>query len=375
MKTAIITGVTGQMGSYFAEFLLAKGFRVVGTARRLSVPNKENIGDFIDHENFFYKTMDLGDAHSINTIVEKFRPDYFINCAANSFVGSSWDVPEQHMEFNALGVLRQLEAIRNYSPKTRYVNFGSSEEFGNVQYSPQDEKHPSCSRSPYGASKVAARQLVKVYRESYGLYAIQCWCFNYESPRRGEEFVTRKITKGVARIKHAMDRDEGFEPIELGNMDAQRDWGHALDYVDGVWRMLNQQECMMYIFEEDHGALPDYDDSFIPKEYVLSSGKTHTIRSFVEKAFQYAGIKGFWSEGGLQGNSPLNKQFMTHSSKPNEGALTLVRVNPEFYRPAEVELLLGDSSKIRKDLGWEPKFDLDMLVEDMVKSDIRNYKE
>lgn len=182
MKTVVITGVTGQMGSYLADEYINRGYNVVGAVRRLSVPNNKNISHLLSHRLFKTDIMDLGDAHSINKFVDKYKPDYFFNCAANSFVGTSWDCPEQHFEFNTLGVLRQLEAIKTFSPNTRYLNFGSSEEFGNVQYSPQDEKHPPCSRSPYGASKVAARQIIKVYRESYNLFAVQCWCFNYESP-------------------------------------------------------------------------------------------------------------------------------------------------------------------------------------------------
>ena len=227
-KTAIVTGLTGQMGSYMAETLLNKGLKVIGTLRRLSVNNHKNITHLKDHPNLTLAPMDLCDPHSINALIEKYKPDYFINCAANSFVGSSWDFPEQHIEYNLLGVQRQLEAIKRFSPHTRYINFGSSEEFGDVAYSPQDEKHPGRARSPYGASKIGARQMIKVYRESFKLYAIQCWCFNYESERRGEEFVTRKITLGVARIAKALKTGAPVVPIELGNVDAKRDWSHAL---------------------------------------------------------------------------------------------------------------------------------------------------
>jgi len=337
-KTAIVTGVTGQMGSFFAEFLLGKGIKVVGVTRRLSVPNDENISQIKNSEQIIFELMDLGDSHSINNVIEKYKPDYFINCAANSFVGTSWDCPEQHFEFNCLGVLRQLEAIRKHSPHTRYVNFGSSEEFGDVVTVPQDETHPARARSPYGASKIAARQIVKVYRESYNLFALQCWCFNYESERRGEEFVTRKITKNIARIQKALQNKESCPPIELGNVDAKRDWSYAVDFVRGVWLMLNQET---------------------PKEYVLSSNETHSVREFVELAFQAAMIEGEWRGEGI------NETFV----KKDTGEV-LMKINPKFYRPAEVELLLGDSTLARKELGWIPKTSFSKLVQKMVASDL-----
>lgn len=337
-KTAIVTGVTGQMGSFFAEFLLERGVTVIGTARRLSVPNEENIRQIKDGKKIIFELMDLGDSHSINNIVEKYKPDYFINCAANSFVGTSWDCPEQHFEYNCLGVLRQLEAIRKHSPSTRYINFGSSEEFGDVIISPQNEEHPARARSPYGASKIAARQIIKVYRESYNLFALQCWCFNYESERRGVEFVTRKITKAVARIKRAIDNEQAYDLLELGNINSQRDWSYCPDFVIGVWQMLNQQE---------------------PREYVLSSNETHTIREFVELAFEAAGIHGKWHGSGI------NEEF-----HQKETGRVLMVINEKFYRPCEVELLLGDSTKARQQLGWEPKTSFKNLVDKMVSSDI-----
>jgi len=334
-KTAIITGVTGQLGSYFAEFLLAKGFEVIGAVRRLSVPNSQNISE-IDNKNFKIEPMDLGDSHSIDALVIKYKPNYFINCAANSFVGSSWDYPEQHFEFNSLGVLRQLESIRKHSPNTRYLNMGSSEEFGNVVYSPQDEKHPAMARSPYGASKIAARQIVKVWRESYGLYAIQCYCFNFESPRRGSEFLTQKVVTGVANIKKAIKNKEPFAPIELGNLDAKRDWNHVSDTVYGLWLMLNQKE---------------------PKEYVLASGETHSVREFVSEAFKVAGVHGTWQ----MAFDALDETFESKYG-------TLVKVNSKFYRPAEVELLCGDSTLARTELGWVPKITFNQLVNEMVEN-------
>jgi len=339
-KTAIITGVTGQMGSYMADYLINQGITVIGTVRRLSVPNEENLKQLSHRDKISFELMDLGDSHSINNVIKKYQPDYFINCAANSFVGSSWDCPEQHMDFNALGVLRQLEAIRQYSPDTRYYNFGSSEEFGDVQCSPQDENHPARARSPYGASKIAARQIIKVYRESYNLFAIQGWHFNYESERRGCEFVTRKITKNVARISEEIRLGKTVKPLELGNINAQRDWSHCLDIVQGAWLMINQKE---------------------PKEYVLSSNETHTIREFVEAAFAFAG---FGREQCQWVGKGLGEKYM-------HGDNVLVAINPDYYRPAEVELLLGDSTKIREELGWKPETDFLGLVRKMVENDLK----
>jgi GDPmannose 4,6-dehydratase len=267
-----------------------------------------------------------------------------------------------------------LEAIRKFSPTTRYINFGSSEEWGDVLYSPQDERHPPRARSPYGASKIAARQLVKVYRESYGLYAIQCWCLNYESERRGQEFVTRKITKGVARIAKAIQDGKSFEPLELGALDVCRDWSHASDFVDGVWRMLNQER---YNPNFPVGACADMELSrkraaAALNEYVLSSGETHTVREFVEKAFTVAGISGLW---GSKPNDPKDEVYVNHfcvDETTRLGAFrTLVRINPAFYRPADVETLTGDSTRARTELGWRPKVTFDELVRRMVENDLK----
>jgi GDPmannose 4,6-dehydratase len=264
-------------------------------------------------------------------------------------VASSWDFAKQTWATNSTSVLDILEAIRLYKPSCRLYQAGSSEEFGNVLYSPQDENHPLRPRSPYGASKAASRQLIKVYRESYNLYAIQGWLFNHEGPRRGEEFVTRKITKNVARIYYAIKNKEDFKPMELGNMDAKRDWSDAEDFIEGVWRMLNQDKYNK-----------KYDG--IPKEYVFSSNETHTIKEFVEKAFSIAKINGSW----IGENE--------HSMYISDENKILVQVNPKFYRPAEVELLLGNSNKAREDLEWKPKISFDKLVEKMVILDIENIK-
>ena len=337
-KSIIVTGVTGQDGSHMVDYLLANtDYEIFGCVRRLSVYNHKNISH-INNERFHLINFDLIDSHSISRIIEKIKPDYFINLAAQSFVGSSWDFAHQTWETNSTSTLHILEAIRLYHPTCRFYQAGSSEEFGDVSYVPQDEKHPLRPRSPYGASKAASRQLVKVWRESYNLYAIQGWLFNHEGTRRGEEFVTRKITKAVSRIKKALDNDQQFDPLQLGNIDAQRDWSDAEDFVGGIWLMLNQQE---------------------PKEYVLSSNETHTIREFVELAFKAAGIQGYWAGSGL------NEMFLQKETEK-----VLMTINEKFYRPAEVELLLGDSTKARQELGWKPKTSFQNLVDKMIKNDI-----
>lgn len=346
-KTVIITGVTGQDGSHMVEFLLKNtDLLIFGGVRRLSVYNHENVRN-IKSDRFHLINFDLTDSHSIARVVEKIQPEYFINFAAQSFVASSWDFARQTWQTNSTAILDILEAIRLYKPSCRLYQAGSSEEFGDVLYTPQDEDHPLRPRSPYGASKAASRQLVKVYRESYNIYAIQGWLFNHEGTRRGEEFVTRKITKNVARIFNSIKNKEAFIPLELGNLEAKRDWSDAEDFIEGVWMMLNQDKYN-----------PNYNG--IPKEYVFSSNETHTIKEFVEKAFSIVGIKGKWVGEG------------EHTIYISEDNKTLVQINPKFYRPAEVELLLGSSNKARKELNWKPKVSFDALVEKMVKNDIEN---
>ncbi len=346
-KTVVITGVTGQDGSHMVDFLIKNtDYLIFGGVRRLSVYNHENI-KHIKSDRFHLINFDLTDSHAISRTVEKLQPDYFINFAAQSFVASSWDFARQTWQTNSTAVLDILEAIRLYKPSCRLYQAGSSEEFGNVQYTPQDENHPLKPRSPYGASKAASRQLVKVYRESYNTYAIQGWLFNHEGTRRGEEFVTRKITKNVARIYNAIKENKEFKPLELGNIDAKRDWSDAEDFVEGVWMMLNQDKYN-----------PNYDGT--PKEYIFSSNETHTIREFAEKAFTYAGISGEWIG---------EKEHEVYLSKDKK---VLIQINPKFYRPAEVELLLGDSNKARKELNWQPKISFDKLIEKMVEWDLSN---
>jgi len=340
MKKVIITGVTGQDGSFMADYLLNNTDHIViAGVRRLSVKNHENIAHLNGNPRFKLIDLDVTDQANTEQVISEEKPHYFINFAANSFVGVSWKMPVNHMQTNAMAVLYQLEAISKHCPDCRYYNAGSSEEFGDVLFSPQSELHPIRPRSPYGVSKASARHMVKVWRESYNLFAIQGWLFNHEGSRRGEDFVTRKITKNVARIKNEYVLDD-FKPLELGNVDSKRDWSDAEDFVEGVWLMLNQED---------------------PNEYILSSNETHSIREFVEEAFNFAGFaieKCKWVGRG-------EKEKYIHEKR------VLVQINPDFYRPAEVELLLGDSSEACKNLGWEPKTDFIGLVRKMVDTDLK----
>lgn len=341
MKKVLVTGILGQDGANMAEYLLGneEEVEVYGMMRRTSNANFGNIKPFRDHPRFNLVCGDLTDEVSIDKLVKEIQPDYFINFAANSFVGCSWDMPLQVFDVNTLGVIRCLESLRKFKLDCKFYSAGSSEELGDVDYSPQDIKHPIKARSPYGAAKAAARHIVKVYRESYGMFAIHSILFNHEGVRRGEEFVTRKITKAVARINRAINKKETFLPLQLGNVDAKRDWSDSEDFVRAVWLMLNQDE---------------------PKEYVLSSNETHSVKEFVEKAFAAANIPGLWSGEGL------DKKFRLFQENT-----TLAEINEDFYRPAEVELLYGDSNPIREELGWVPKISFDKLVERMVENDLR----
>ena len=347
----IVTGILGQDGANMVEYLLNNTqAKIYGMIRRTSNPNFVNCQAFIKNERFKLVYGDLSDSISIDNLVRDIQPDYFINFAAQSFVGCSWEIPLQTFDANATGVARCLEAIRRFQPKCRFYSAGSSEEFGDVQYSPQDILHPVRPRSPYGASKAAARHLVKVYRESYNLYAVHGILFNHEGIKRGEEFVTRKITKGVARIIHSIRNKKPFAPIELGNLDSKRDWSDSEDFVDGVWKMLNQEK---------------------PKDYVLSSNETHTIREFINKAFSIINIDGVWHGQGTNEELSLPNYMMEEHDIYSS---VLIKINPKFYRPAEVELLLGDSNPARKELSWKQKISFDNLVEHMVKYDINNFK-
>jgi GDPmannose 4,6-dehydratase len=348
----IVTGVTGQDGSHMVDYLLKNTeYIIFGGVRRLSVYNHINI-KHINSDRFYLINFDLIDTHCVSSVIRELKPLYFINFAAQSYVGCSWDFSYQTFMVNTLSIISILDAIKNYCPKCRLYQAGSSEEFGNIDYSPQDENHLLKPRSPYGASKVSSRQIIKVYRESYDLYAIQCWLFNHEGTRRGEEFVTRKITKKVAHINKAIKNNESFIPLELGNINASRDWSDAEDFMDGIWKMLNQDQYNIH-----HNTKLN--------EYVLSSDKTHTIKEFVTLAFKYANIEGFWEN---ETDDVLNDKFYYIL---NNKKLELVKINKRFYRPAEVDLLLGNSNKARTELKWKPTITFENLVKKMVENDIK----
>ena len=350
IKKVLVSGVSGMDGSNMTDYLLKNTNHLIfGMVRRSAKPDYSNLTEALKNDRFKLVVGDLSDSQSINNLVKEIQPDYFINFAAQSFVGSSWQIPEQTFDVTAMGVLRCLEAIRKYTPNCRFYSAGSSEEMGDVQYSPQDLNHPIRPRSPYGAAKGAARFITKVWRESYNLYAIHSILYNHEGLRRGEEFVTRKITKGVARIYHSIKNNQTFEPICLGNLDAKRDWSDSEDFVDGIWKMLNQDK---------------------PKEYILSSNETHSVREFIEISFNEARIEGKWTFRGTVGNivQPENETFETLDGK------ILIKIDPKFYRPCEVEILHGNSNPARQELGWTPKISFPELVARMVKNDINNYK-
>jgi GDPmannose 4,6-dehydratase len=314
MPKALITGVTGQDGSYLAELLLAKGYEVVGMVRRTSHHSYERIEHLLDRIEVV--AADLLDQHSLTVVLQETRPDEVYNLAAQSYVPTSWTQPVLTGEFTALGVTRILEAIRLVHPTARFYQASSSEMFGKVTDTPQREETSFYPRSPYGVAKVYGHWITVNYRESYGLYAVSGILFNHESPRRGIEFVTRKVTDGVARIKLGLARE-----LRLGNLDARRDWGFAGDYVDAMWRMLQQDR---------------------PQDYVIGSGETHSVRELVELAFAHVGLD--------------YRQYVVS--------------DPRYYRPAEVDLLLADPSKARRELGWSPKVGFAELVAMMVDADL-----
>ena len=335
----IVTGVTGQDGSNMVRYLLKNtNAKIYGTTRRLSVKNHINIIDVKD-PRFELIMVDITDQQSIINNVKLIKPDYIINFAAQSFVGESWNTPIHTFTTNTLSVMYFLEAIREYCPKCRFYSAGSSEEFGDVAYTPQDIKHPLKPRSPYGASKCAARHIVKVYRESYNLFAIHCILFNHEGIRRGKEFVTRKITSNIARIKKELDNEEEVTPFQLGNIYAKRDWSDSEDFVEAVWLMLNMEK---------------------PREYVLSSNETHTVKEFVELSCQAAELDYEW----IETDNELETKLMV-------GDEVIMTISEKYYRPAEVDLLYGDSTETRKVLNWEPKVSFKELVKKMVKNDIK----
>ena len=346
VKKVIVSGASGQDGSYMVDYLLRNTNNIIVVAlRRTSQAILSNLSSAIDNPRVKFATVDLCDGQAVRNLIRQELPDYFINFAAQTFVADSWNHPVAHMQTNALILIHILESVREYIPHCRVYSAGSSEEFGDVKYIPQDEKHPMSPRSVYGVSKCAAHHLIKVYRESYGLYAVHGILFNHESERRQEYFVSRKISMGVARIYNAIKNNKIFDPIELGNVDSKRDWSHAEDFVDGVWKMLNQKK---------------------PQDYVLASNETHTVREFVELAFQEAGIEGKW----YKFDKPEDEIYVGSVEEMKISAIPLIKINPKFYRPADVEVLHGDSNRARNELGWTPKISFPQLVKRMVRNDL-----
>lgn len=339
MRRAIVTGITGQDGAYLAELLLEKGYKVFGAYRHTSAPNFWRIEELgiKDHERLELVGYDLTDFSSIMRLIQQAEPQEIYNLAAQSFVGLSFEQPLTTAEINATGPLHFLEAIRMINPEIRYYQASTSEMFGKVQAIPQTEDTPFYPRSPYGVAKLFAHWMTVNYRESYNLYACSGILFNHESKLRGKEFVTRKISDAVARIKHNVQTH-----IELGNMNAKRDWGHAKDYVEGMWRMMQQDSA----------------DS-----YILSTGRTETVRDFVKMAFAAADI-----DVAFDGSGEEEVAYEVGRGR------VLVRVNPQFYRPAEVDLLIGDPSKAREKLGWESRTNLEELCRGMVQADIQRVR-
>ena len=336
MVSAVVTGITGQDGAYLAELLLGKGYIVYGTFRRTSSVNFWRIEEVgvVNHPNLHLVEYDLTDLSATIRLLHKTGATEVYNLAAQSFVGVSFEQPITTAEITGIGAVNLLEAIRIVNPSIRFYQASTSEMFGKVQAVPQSESTPFYPRSPYGVAKLYAHWMTINYRESYNIFGSSGILFNHESPLRGREFVTRKITDSIAKIRLGK-----LDVLELGNMDAKRDWGYAKEYVDGMWRMLQAEK---------------------PDTYVLATNRTETVRDFVSMAARGAGYELAWQGAG--------EQEVAIDKKTGK---TLVRVNPKFYRPAEVELLIGDAEKARRELGWEPKTTLEQLCQMMVEADIR----
>lgn len=337
-KKALISGITGQDGSYLAEILLKKGYEVHGIIRRSSSFNTGRIDHLMNdkevmNKSFFLYHGDITDTSNLNRLLEKIEPNEIYNLAAQSHVKVSFEVPEYTAEVDAIGTLRFLDAIRETGIKTKFYQASTSELYGKVQEVPQRETTPFYPRSPYGVAKIYGYWIVVNYREAYNLFACNGILFNHESPRRGETFVTRKITRAVAAIKKGKQ-----EKLTLGNLDSKRDWGYAPEYCEGMWLIMQQDK---------------------PEDYVLATGETHTVKEFTELAFKSVGIDIAW-----EGKEENEKGIDSKTGK------ILVAVDPMYYRPTEVDLLIGDAAKAKKNLGWEPKVKFADLVDIMVKADL-----
>ncbi|MFM2285614.1 MAG: GDP-mannose 4,6-dehydratase, partial [Bacteroidota bacterium] len=353
VKTALITGITGQDGAYLAEFLLNKGYNVHGIKRRSSLFNTNRIDHLyedphIDNAKFFLHYGDLTDSSNLIRIIQEVQPDEIYNLGAMSHVKVSFDEPEYTANVDGLGTLRILEAVRllNLTQKTRIYQASTSELYGLVQQVPQSETTPFYPRSPYAVAKLYGYWITINYREAYNMFAVNGILFNHESPNRGETFVTRKVTRGVAQIALGMQ-----DKLYMGNIDAKRDWGHAKDYIEAMWRMLQVD---------------------VPEDFVIATGETRTVREFLIRAFAEAGI-----EIGFEGKGVEEKAFVRSCSHPDYQlpiGKEVVSIDPTYFRPTEVELLIGDATKAKEKLGWTPKISFDELVKDMVASDLQLFR-
>ena len=340
MKKALITGITGQDGSYLAELLLEKGYEVHGVVRRASTFNTKRIDHLykdphIHGVKLFLHFGDLTDGSNIARLMEKIKPNEIYHLGAQSHVRVSFDIPEYTADVSGLGTLRMLDAIKDLKQKPRFYQASSSEMFGKIQENPQKETTPFYPRSPYGCAKVFAFWITKNYRESYDIFACNGILFNHESPRRGETFVTRKITRGISRILAGKEKC-----LYLGNLEAKRDGGYAKDYVEGMWRMLQQK---------------------VPDDYILATGETHSVRQFVEECTKLVGINLHWKGKGLK-----------ETGTDMKTGKVMVRIDPKYYRPAEVDVLLGDAGKARRKLGWKPAVKFKDLAKIMMEADLKN---
>lgn len=335
MKKAFITGITGQDGSYLTEFLLEKGYAVHGIIRRASNFNTERIDHLLDHPDLKLYHGDLTDSANLNKLLAKIMPDEIYNLGAQSHVKVSFDVPEYTAQVDALGTLRLLDAMHNHCPEAHFYQASTSEMFGQVREIPQKETTPFHPRSPYGCAKVYSYWITRNFRESYNYFTCNGILFNHESERRGKTFVTRKITMSLSEIRHGMR-----EKLVLGNLDAQRDWGYAKEYVESMWKMLQADK---------------------PDDYVVATGEMHTVREFVEEAAPYAGFEIEW-----EGEAEAEKGYDKKSGR------LIVEISPRYYRPAEVELLIGDASKAENVLGWKPQVRFKELVEIMMRYDLQD---
>jgi len=349
LKNVLITGITGQDGSLLADYLLKNtgdNIIVYGAGRKKSIYNNQNIKHIINNKAFKNKfklvNFDLNDQNSIINIIKKIKPHYIFNFASQSFVSDSWNCPTETFTVNTLSIIYFLEAIREYIPECRFFSAGSSYEFGNVIYSPQDINHPNNPNELYGVSKCAAKQIINIYRKTYNIYAVHAILYNHESSRRGIDFVTKKISYNMSRIKRDMEKNIYPTPFKLGNINIKRDWSDAEDFVEAIWKMMN---------------LPD------SRNYMLSSNTSHSIKEFVDKVYQYLDLDCKWV---IDNKDPTKTYLLLNNS------IKIIEISREYYRPNEIESFMGDASETMKLLNWSPKISFEKMIQKMVDYDLKN---